>query len=287
MPRSLLSEPVAAVSEASLVAPTSALVRLGESLLLGTGAAIVASLPAAVRISSAGPSFLGAWLACAALTALPLAVAVGVGRTARRAWLELAEGDGRPIAVGVAIWVALCLPAFAILGSVLRTVTHHRALGGVTFAILAIALAVVAAITAWRVVTFALDLLARRPLRRVPMLSAALILFALVLATPAGRTLPTTGLGIAALSPAARAALVDGGLALVAAVLAVAVDIAPEWRKRFAMAGGPVLALLVAAGGLCMAQSPALFRAVAHEGALAGPIADDVMGGMHPSQPSE
>lgn len=269
-----MSRPVLTAEATTTSAPgESAFRRFGEAAALGTFAALLGSLPAAVRASSADVSVVEAWIAAAAMTVVPFAVLVALGRSARRAWRSLVGGSGEPVAVGVIAWVALALPLYVVLGTVLKAATHNRALGGMTFGVLALGLAVVAALVAYRIVSFAMDLLERRSKRTVAVGSVALLLFALALATPVGRAIVATGLGLSSLPLAVRAAFVDGAMALVAIPLAVAVDPGPSIRRPLALAGAPALVALALAGGTLVGSSPALGRALEARTALAGPIA--------------
>jgi hypothetical protein len=261
------------IAPAPLDDEESVAIRFGESALLGAAAAILGSLPAAVRAGSPEVPVWQAWIAAAAMTAIPFAVLVALGRAARRAWRKLVGGSGEPVGVGVIAWVAIALPLYVVLGTVLKAATHNRALGGMTFAILALGLAVIAALVAWRTVGFAMDLLARRSTRTVAVGSVALLLFALALVTPVGRAIVATGLGLSALPLGVRAAFVDGAMALVAIPLAVAVDPGPSIRRPLALAGAPVLVALALAGGAMIASSPELGRALGTRTALAGPMA--------------
>lgn len=269
MPGSVLTDPADTVASAG----TRSLVALAEAAALGTACALAGSVPAAARASGEGVSFVAAWLGAAALLAVPAAVSVAIGRAARRGWIELADGHGGALAAGLAVWVALVTPVYVVLGTVLEATTHHRALGGATFGALAVFVALAAALAAWRTVAFALALVARTPARRTGVVSAALVLFALALATPAGRIIVSTGLGLAALPAPARAAFIDASVALVALAAAVLVDLR-RIRLRVVATAGPAALVLVVALGLCaVATSPALQQSLATHTALAGPMA--------------
>jgi hypothetical protein len=291
VPGSILTPSASPPSAITSPPPAGWAVHLGEAALLGTAASVVASIPAAVRTSAVTGSFVLGLLAVSAAVVPPFVVCVAVGRAARRAWRELTDGSGASIAAGIAAWVAIVLPLYVVLGTVLKATTHHRALGGMTFGVLALVLALGAALTAWRLVTFAEDLVARRPTRRVAVLSVALLLFAFALATPVSRAILASGLGLGALTPGARAAFVDGAMAFVALPLAVAGDLGPSVRRRLAAAGPLAAALVVGLGALALSRGEPLRAALAARAALAGPLAAMVglggPGGPEPQAPAE
>lgn len=265
--------PTIADTTPALAPDASPFHRFGESAALGALAAIAASLPAASRASSGEISTPAAWVAAAAMIAVPFAVLVALGRAARRAFRGSADGRGRPVVLFVIAWVALALPLYVVLGTVLTATTHHRALGGMTFGVLAIGIAVAAALVAFRTVSFAIDLRERRSKRTVAVARVALPLFALALATPVVQAIVATGLGSSTLTPGARAAFVDGAMALATMALAIALDPPPSIRRPVTLAGPLALIPLALVGGALIGASPSLGRALAAHAPLAGPIA--------------
>jgi hypothetical protein len=117
---------------------------VGALIARAVGSALVCTLPAMVRVSSALPGSapgVRAWAALATAALGPMVLAVVVLRRARRELRTFAGSRARLIAFGFALWLALLLVTLAIFGSVLRATTHHHALAGVTFAFGALALA--------------------------------------------------------------------------------------------------------------------------------------------------
>jgi hypothetical protein len=96
------------------------------------------------------------------------------------------------------------------------------------------------------------------------------------MATPVGRALVTTGLGLSDLPPAVRAAFIDAGLPFLTIGLAVAVDLSPRWRAPLATVGGFLVFALSAGGAFALSSSTELARAIDERTALAGPIADSI-----------
>ncbi len=98
----------------------------GMGLLAGTASSALAVVPAALRLSHAGASLIVAWLALAGATALFLGPAIAALRVAR----PLSR-----VVVCVPLGLLLAAPVLVLFARVLKTTTHHRPLGGATFAI--------------------------------------------------------------------------------------------------------------------------------------------------------
>ncbi|MEB2324964.1 MAG: hypothetical protein OZ921_20790, partial [Sorangiineae bacterium] len=129
-------------SAAAVAPPVGA--ALGEGLLLGTAAACVAAVPAALR-AGAGVSPGSCWLVAAGGVALALGPLTAALRVLRP-WPARAAG--------VPLGLLVALAPMMVLGKLLKTTTHHRPLGGATFAMLAVGLvlggmAVAARLVAW------------------------------------------------------------------------------------------------------------------------------------------
>jgi hypothetical protein len=121
-------------AEASLVA------RFGAVFGGGVLTAILASLPAALRIGDGGQiaRALEQWLALTALLVGPAILLVFVTRRAR-VGMRMLAGERAPIILsGLLWWCVLELGLLAIFGGVLRKNTHHHGLAGVTFAAFAV-----------------------------------------------------------------------------------------------------------------------------------------------------
>src|SRR5262249_50598997 len=114
-------------------------VLIGSEVLVATpAAALAASVPAALRLANDPAGFFECWLATAGLLCPLLALSIAMSRVARRAARGLAPSAGIPFLFGLALWALASLPATAVLGAMLKANTHHRALAGATFAVLAL-----------------------------------------------------------------------------------------------------------------------------------------------------
>ena len=111
---------------------------LGLALLSSLGAA----LPAVIRIAGDGP-LLGASLALFVSVSL---VVVPVGFWLRRA----VESGFRAVDRAIALGAALASLPLALFGGVLKSSTHHRPLGGATFAVAALCLLALCGVLAYR-----------------------------------------------------------------------------------------------------------------------------------------
>lgn len=184
---------------------------LGEGLLLGTACALVWAIPAASRVGSSGGAL--AYMALAGSGALIAGPLVASARSLR------------PLSSRVRWTIAGLFAAagpLTLLGTVLKDRTHHRPLGGVTFACIALGLLVFFAILA-----LLLRAAAHRGSRVARWSGVALLAVSVALLT--------FRLGGAVRDPAVVRAVLDGlvGVALVA--FGVWLDAAP--MRRVARAG--------------------------------------------------
>jgi len=196
---------------------------LGAGLLFGTLGSLLIVLPAAIRTSV---SFGVAWLVLGGSTALALAPAAALLRCAR----PLPRGAWVP-----ALGLLLAFPPLVVFARVLELGTHHRPLGGATFAIVAAGVIAGAIAVAARALSWETPLLKKL----VPAATAVLGVLALELALPV-------------LGPALRAQALDGGLA-VALVGGVAFSKLPEpklgsWLR-------PLLWVLASLAGMLLGSS--------------------------------
>ena len=132
---------------------SSSVMRLGFIVAGGVLAAVVSSLPAALRMGDASSASraLEQWLVLSALST-PLAVAaVAVVRRARVGVQLLAGERASLFAMGVLWWCVIELGLLSTFGALLSKTTHHKALAGVTFSIFAVVTGVVVALFARRV----------------------------------------------------------------------------------------------------------------------------------------
>ena len=218
--------------------------RAGTAFLGGAGSALVATVPAALRVVEAG-GFFDRWTALAACTMLPATAMVFILRGARRG---LASFSGPAVVARVAAllsWALSLLVFFTAFGTLLRQKTHHHALAGVTFAITALVASVVLALVWHRIAAF----FAGRgsTTQRVALAAAAgsLLVFFLALGTSLAR-----GAAEGKASPLG-ACVVD----LLAVTIASGLFSRPEiTRSRWLAAAGPPLAIGVLALGLIVVR---------------------------------
>lgn len=256
------------VTAPSIPPPSEPLLgRLGEAALAGLAAAVVASLPVALRVAGEGGSPLGGLVASAAVLAVPLAVVVFASRAAGRAYRMITgRGAGRSTAVGLAMWAGLSAPLLLILAAALKAGTNHRGLGGATFGALALGVVVVTALAARRLVVLGQQLAARGvaspgTIDRVSSGGALLL-------AGAATFLGLRGAEGGAAEARVLAALVDGALAAVATILAAGVSAPPAVRRVAGRAGLPVALAVVVLGFVWVERSADLSRAVQARGGL-------------------
>jgi hypothetical protein len=195
-------------------------------LALGSLAAAIAAVPAALRVAAQGGSFGLGWLLLAGGSALVLAPAVALARAARPAPLTLLS----TLAAASVLTAPLLLFA-----RVLYDKTHHRPLGAATFAAAALVLLAIASFTSWRAFTWLTSTgVSARTLRLVlGGVSALAVVGSLALLSRA---------------PAWRSSLLDAALALALAGAATALQLPAAWQGRLTRLAAPAWALLVIAG---------------------------------------
>jgi hypothetical protein len=104
---------------------------LAVGLALGLVSATLTALPAAIRVSAAGASLPASWLLLSGATALILGPFVASLRWLRMTTPRLGE-------VRVSFFALLvALAPLVLFGLMLKEGTHHRPLGGATFAVVA------------------------------------------------------------------------------------------------------------------------------------------------------
>ncbi len=232
----------------------SAVARISEAAALGLAAALMGSLPAALRVSRAGGSLVGGWLAAAAVVLPALALLVYLSHAAGRGYRMLTgQGAGRSTALGLALWAGMLAPALMAFGTLLKEKTNHRGLGGATFGVVGLVLAGLAALVARRLVLMGKHLAARGLSPKLIASGFALIVVGptLALALPLLRA-PDASVhahGVAA-------ALVDGAIFSVATAVAMTFEPSEELRARARRLGlGAAGAVLVVGfGWLSMSQ---------------------------------
>ena len=246
------------------------LTRLGESCALGLVVAIVLGLPSAVRSASVGGSSLGSGLVAASVLAPFACVALLVLRSAGRGIRAVfAPSATQASRVGLVLWMAFALPVLVGFSALLKRVTHHRGLGGVTFAVLGLVVVVASAVLAVRVVA-----IGRRWVERREAASASAIAWAGFALAPLALLVASSlkGGDGGASTATLRAALLDLGLLAVAVLFAASwrVPARPsKWARNF---GVPAVVVLVLAGSSMMTKAPSIVRSLRESGGLAALI---------------
>jgi hypothetical protein len=145
---------------------------LGSGLLFATLGCFVIALPAALRSSA---SLVMAWLVLASSTALVLAPAAALLRVARpfprQAW-------------SVPLGFLLALPPLIVFARILKVGTHHRPLGGATFAIVALGVVLGAIALAARALSWEKPILRKLVIALAGLLALASVALALPVLTP-------------------------------------------------------------------------------------------------------
>jgi hypothetical protein len=239
-----------------------------RALFWGPIASLLASLPAALRLSRSGVSFPEALAGHAALLCVPVVALMTAGAVARAAAAELEAQTRRRIAVGFSIWAVLCLVMDASVGAVLQSSTHHRPLGGVTFAAVALCVGVACALAAWRIEAIATSLFRRRGLLRGATVAASV----------------AASVGVAVLAARAWSGFSDQTRCCAVDVAAVAsLVVAGPWlpsRRNLWAAGLAGLAVVLLVGGMRVGSSGGLAAAMGARAPLAWSIGATV-GIMH------
>jgi hypothetical protein len=185
---------------------TPFLVRFGGIVGAATVAALLASLPGALRLTQADVGVLTGWISLAGLLVMPMIMVVPVLRQAGQRLRGFLPPDGAgALARTTAVAVFLCTWVWLLstLGAVLRAKTHHRALGAVTFAILATLSMVFLAMVAFRLMRILAALRARSPGLGIAVAGLLLVLALALVGVRVVHAAP-------ALSFETRATLVDG-----------------------------------------------------------------------------
>jgi hypothetical protein len=246
------------------------------ALLAGPLAALIASAPAAARVADERIAFLAAWPAIAGLIGVPLAGLIAAMRLARRSLGDRKPSTAAALLWGAGIWLCISLPADAVLATILKATTHHRALGGATFAAFALVLNALAVLAAWRFTVSVLPRLPPRARSKDFALVVALAAGMLVLVSVVLGALGAGGPPDATLADRVYALLVDGTLAVAATALAALWDL-PSRRAHMASWGGAGgLALLGGVALSSLVHSPSLSRRVVEQAPFAAAIGQTV-----------
>ncbi len=203
-------------------------------LLMGSLGAALAVVPAALRVSQAGATFVVAWLVLWGSAALLVSPFAGALRLARPL------SPGLRALLGGALLAAAPLMVFA---RVLKVSTHHRPLGGVTFTLVALCLLLVFVACAGRLESFATTGIRRRILQGVYVVAGlAALRFLQPLISGEARAM---GYG---------AGVLDAALLLGVALVAGLAPAPAVARRRLL---GPLFVLLPAAAGFALAGGDA------------------------------
>lgn len=227
-----------------------------EGLFTGALAAVFAAIPAALRVAHGGIAWASAWLALAGSAALvlgPLSAALRVARPLPR-W-----------AVGIPIGVVLASAPLILFAKLLKSATHYRPLGAVTFAILGGGVVIGGVTVALRLLSAARS--AESSLGRTLCRAALIVL-----------TLGCLGLALRWAAPALGGRLGHGVFDGTVALGLVAASVVVPVPRRLRYVGGLAWLGLVLAGTLTLRAAPALAaRAHARAPVLLGPC--DWLGG--------
>jgi hypothetical protein len=170
----------------------------------------------------------------------------------------------------------MSLPATAVLGALLKANTHHRALAGATFAVLALVVHLGAVLIAWRMTVLVLPRLRQPSARTLAALvlgGGALVLVGVTLASAA---LAQDTKGAASSAADVSALLVDGAFVVAATAAAAMFDIPFKRKSDVGWLGGGALVFLTAVGLVLAARSPSLAHAVVGHAPFSGAVAEAV-----------
>ncbi len=127
----------------------------GEAAWLPAGSALLcacvwagfSALPASIRVATDGDvGVLTAWSFCAAIVVVPMLVAIAVLRGAHGGMCAFGGDGWQSRAIALSAWVVAMAGTLARLGAIMRAKTHHHALAGATFALVALGLGVAVAL---------------------------------------------------------------------------------------------------------------------------------------------
>ena len=224
-------------------------VRVGHALAMAVVCALVAVMPAALRLAAHSDPSMGlprAWILLAGLAVLPLAFASALLRGAATGFRGLGPDAAGGRLVGSLAWGAWMLAFLFVLGASLRAKTHHHALAGVTFALAALAAGLFFALLARRFRSVLRSLEARGATSRVVtvfVIGIPLLFLAFAL-RDAG----------AALDASSRATIIDGSALGLAALFGARLELPA--RRELGAVGLP-LALVLAGLAVFMLRDAA------------------------------
>lgn len=241
--------------------------RISQACLRSVGVVALASVPTALRASGAGGGFLNALLVSMGVLLLPVLAVLLLWPAAGRGLRQLVGRESpRGAAIGVVLWMGLATPAFAMLGAFLKSTTHHRGLGGATFGVLSLVVAVAAAIVAHRLLALGQWLVMRgmKPWIFASIATAIGVLPLLVVALPLGQR-GDEGASV-------RAAMVDGAIVVMATALAGSMELSALLGRAARIIGVPLAVVVLVGAALRIESAPALARAMRAGGGLPSTI---------------
>ncbi len=243
---------------------------IGEACGLALAACSIGSIPAALRVARAGGPFLGGLLATTAVVLPAVAGMLSLGHAAGRGF-RMVTGlrAGRSTAVLIALWIGLVAPVLVVLGALLKAKTSHRGLGGTTFGVLALAVAVLCALVAHRLVETGRWLVDRGTRPRLVATGIAFVALApmILVSLPLLRHHDES-----AQAPAVAAALIDGIIFAIAGAVALTYDIGDRAKSFLRRFGLGAAAVWLAVGLLWLSVSPRLAVALRSGGGLAAAL---------------
>jgi hypothetical protein len=242
--------------------PESWLSRFGATVGAGALGALIAATPATLRIESLGEpcSRGGTWALLCAAVIVPMSAAVVVLRRARAGFVALGKRDSVAPATTVVLWLASTFVALTALGSLLRALTHHRALGGVVFAGSGLFSATALALVCTRLTKIVLGL-PRAARWGLGTLGGVMLGLGVVVV----RVKVAQGFG-APFSTAESAKLVDGLAFALSALLASASPVVH--RRTLAFLGPPLAVIILVLGVSSLFACPRLRDAVEEQAPL-------------------
>ncbi|NUO49208.1 MAG: sulfatase-like hydrolase/transferase [Polyangiaceae bacterium] len=251
--------------------PSESLFELvAEAAFVAVATALLGSIPAALRVARAGGSFLGGWIVSASVVVPVLVLLIYLSHAAGRGFRMLTgQGAGRSTALGLALWAGLLSPVLMFFSSVLKEKTNHRGLGGATFGVVALALAILMALVARRLVSAGRGLVERGASARAVAVGFAAIAVGplLLLSLPLLRH-TDTGPHAAAIA----SALIDGLILAVATAVAVSFGLGDDLRAKARRIGLPTAGAFVILGFGLLTMSQHLGLALRSGGGLAAAL---------------
>ncbi|HRI71421.1 MAG TPA: sulfatase-like hydrolase/transferase [Polyangium sp.] len=243
--------------------------RLGEACMLALSVAALAAVPTALRTHVSGGGLLDGLLVGTAALLPFVSLLVVLLRVAGRGLRGVMGTRANAAAtLSIALLVGLALPALSVVAGLLKSLTHHRGLGGATFGVVGLGVVIACALVARRMVDLGQNLVSRgvRPVHVAVGGAIVSIAPLVVLAVTLARAATGQGAG------SVGSALVDLAIALVATALAASIELRTQHSKIAATFGVPCAALLMLTASARLASSPTVGRSVQTGGGLAATL---------------